>query len=60
MNNNSNSLEEYNNKMQIVYNVLKFDYLVQVAVNELNKLNEIKEIKEIKEIEPSRKRQRKH
>ncbi len=43
---------QYNKKMGIVYSILKFDYLVQVAVNELNKLNEIKET------EPPQKRQR--
>ncbi len=74
MNNNSNPLEEfnkikeneyieYNKKMEIVYNALKFDYLVQVSVNELNELNKLnqnKEIKEINEFEPPQKVQRKH
>ena len=52
-----NEIEEYNKKMGIVYNVLKFDYLVQVAVNELNELNKLNENKEI---EPCQKRQREH
>jgi hypothetical protein len=47
-----NEYNEYNKKMDKVYNILKFDYLVQVAVNELNKIkeNEVKE-NEIKEKE---------
>jgi hypothetical protein len=35
-----NEYNEYNKKMEIVYNSLKFDYLVQVAVKELKELNE--------------------
>jgi hypothetical protein len=39
-NKEENEYIEYNKKMEIVYNALKFDYLVQVAVKELKELNE--------------------
>lgn len=38
-NKEENEYIEYNKKMEIIYNALKFDYLVKVAVKELNELN---------------------
>ena len=51
-NNFTKEYDDYNKKMEIIYNILKFDYLVQVAVNELHKMNQVTET------EPPAKRQR--
>ena len=33
------TLQEYNEYMKKIYDILKFDELVYVAINELNKMN---------------------
>jgi hypothetical protein len=41
MNINKVKIQEYNEYMKCVYDVLKFDELVYVAINELNELNKM-------------------
>lgn len=65
-NQTQNELEQYNEKMKIIYSVLKFEELIHVAINELNKLNNQNNInninnnitKEENYLEPPRKKRR--
>ena len=52
---NDIKIQEYNEYMKCIYDILKFDELVYVAINELNKMNNMNNMNND---EPPAKRQR--